>query len=165
MKVNILLLNITKGNCQWIELPNENLDAIIDKECEYLIAESNLIDCNEFQNIYELNDIIKSWNRTGITETDIKILSKLLTFEEMCECIEENRHYVVQPYCEWTEYPDTTDIALYLVTKGIINLPFQYDDTMEHYIDWGTVWREAEYNGWSYVFVDNVNYLVHISIS
>lgn len=153
--------NLTKGNEFYITLPTQNI--CLDADCEYMILDDDDLGVPEYSNLYNLNAVLAEWNEKNISNTDIEVLKQVLTFDEICERIENETYLIVHPECVWTKYPDTTDVAAWMVFEGLFSLPFVYKDEMEHYIDWETVWREAEFNGWHYVYVGNKGYLVYLS--
>lgn len=165
--MEIVIRNITKdtmrdfSNDHSLQLPmnEEQLRSLLGND-EWIIVDSPVGE--------ELTDIIKLNRLLGkINEESLLILSQVYLIHEIEEMAEENSYIIVDFDTVTSQYQcgygvSATDWwkGFVLFHNGYVTLPFEYKNEMEDYIDWETVWAEANFNGWQTVKFKSKTYLV-----
>lgn len=93
-KVKIYLSNLRKytegnENGKWLQLPMESeklhtiFNAIVGKNEEWIILDTDAaFFISEYDNIFELNDLLKNFNESGIDDTTVKIVCRVSDTKE-----------------------------------------------------------------------------------
>ena len=165
--MEIEIRNITKdtmrdfNNDHSLQLPmnEEQLHSLLGND-EWIIVDSPVGD--EFTDITKLNSLLGK-----IDEESLLILSQVYLFHEIEEMVGKNSYIIVdfdavtsQYHCGYGVSATDWWKGFVLFDNGYVTLPFEYKGEMEDYIDWETVWAEANYNGWQTVKFKGKTYLV-----
>lgn len=179
MKVKIYLSNLRKytegnENGKWLQLPMESeklhtiFNAIVGKDEEWIILDSDApFFISEYDDIFELNNLLKNFNESGIDDVTVKLICRVSdTKEEALERLETGSYIVIDVDAvssTWMSGIDYEELyGLVLNEEGYNNLfkePIPED--MIDYIDFSQVWTDLSVNdGWQAVTVNNETYLV-----
>ena len=159
--IRVYVTNLAKYNegllrGKWLDLPLseeelvEEINEILGNDEEYFITDyEGPVRVEEYDNIEKLNDMAEKLEISGEEEENIEILAKVIdTKEELVEIL-ENGDYIIVPNVY--TYKELAESALYgEVTESL--LPFNIEDVRnagaESYIDWESVGRELDIDGW-----------------
>lgn len=154
--MEIIARNITKNKDIKLELPMTalELEEKLGRD-EYIIIEAeNILPAGPYSSISEINTFLDNCREVGCDEDELAILTQAdYTFEEIKNMV-ENGSYEIIDFTETVKTWSSGDIhsdydkGLCLHVNGFSDLPFQYDDSMEDYINWEVVWTNAECSGW-----------------
>lgn len=179
MKVKIYLSNLRKytegnENGKWLQLPMESeklhtiFNAIVGKDEEWIILDSDApFFISEYDNIFELNNLLKNFNESGIDDVTVKLICRVSdTKEEALERLETGSYIVIDVDAvssTWMSGIDYEELyGMVLNEEGYNNLfkePIPED--MIDYIDFSQVWTDLSVNdGWQAVTIDSATYLV-----
>ncbi|WP_195656281.1 antirestriction protein ArdA [Blautia massiliensis (ex Durand et al. 2017)] len=179
MKVKIYLSNLRKytggnENGKWVQLPMESeklhkvFNDIVGKDEEWIILDSDApFFISEYDDIFELNNLLKNFNESGIDDVTVKLICRVSdTKEEALERLETGSYIVIDVDAvssTWMSGIDYEELyGLVLHEEGYNNLfkePIPED--MIDYIDFSQVWTDLSVNdGWQAVTINNETYLV-----
>lgn len=179
MKVNIYLSNLRKytegnENGKWLQLPMESkklhkvFNAIVGKDEEWIILDTDApFFISEYDDIFELNDMLENFNENGIDDITVKLICRVSdTKEEALERLETGSYIVIDVDAvssTWMSGIDYEELyGMVLHEEGYNNLfkePIPED--MIDYIDFSQVWTDLSINdGWKAVTINNETYLV-----
>lgn len=178
-KVKIYLSNLRKytegnENGKWLQLPMESeklhtiFNDIVGKDEEWIILDSDApFFISEYDDIFELNNLLKNFNESGIDDVTVKLICRVSdTKEEALERLETGSYIVIDVDAvssTWMSGIDYEELyGLVLNEEGYNNLfkePIPED--MIDYIDFSQVWTDLSVNdGWQAVTIDSTTYLV-----
>ena len=169
--MEVVIRNITKDNlCDFsndhvISLPmkEERLRSLLGDD-EWIIVDSPVGE--EMTSIVKLNELL-----TEIEEDDLMVLSQAYLLDEIIDCVENEREFSIINFNEEVAcykcgiggiYPDEEWKGRVMFETGYVGFPFEYTSEMEDYINWDTLWTEAECDGWREVEYKSEIYLVHM---
>lgn len=179
MKVRIYLSNLRKytegnENGKWLQLPMESeklhtiFNAIVGKDEEWIILDTDApFFISEYDDIFELNDLLEKFNENGIDDVTVKLICRVSdTKEEALERLETGSYIVIDVDAvssTWMSGIDYEELyGMVLNEEGYNNLfkePIPED--MIDYIDFSQVWTDLSVSdGWQAVTVNNETYLV-----
>lgn len=170
MKVKVWLRNITTDVDFMLNLPVNNLNEILDKDCEYIITECDVLSPSEFDSIHELNNFLEGCEQNGIDEETLEVLSAKYLYHEVIQIVNDGTFTIIDFDMETADWYGgsggdlwrDTDKGMCLYDGNYYN-PFQFDMSKEIYewINWESVWISAAIDGWKTVNVNRKHYLVH----
>ena len=179
IKVKIYLSNLRKytegnENGEWLQLPMESeklhtiFNAIVGKDEEWIILDSDApFFVSEYDDIFELNNLLKNFNESGIDDVTVKLICRVSdTKEEALERLETGSYIVIdvdEVSSTWMSGINYEELyGMVLNEEGYNNLfkePIPED--MIDYIDFSQVWTDLSVNdGWQAVTIDSTKYLV-----
>ena len=168
--MKVYLINLTTSEDLSINLPVNNLNDILNANCEYIIADCEVLEPSEFDSIHELNDFLGRCEENGIAKEDLEILSALYFYNEVKEMVDNQTYMIIDfdaetsSWCNGNggDFCNSSDKGMCLFDSGMYN-PFGFEMTEEIYdwIDWESVWINAETEGWQAVGINRHGYLVH----
>ena len=171
-KIIVWVRNLTKDKDMAINLPMEkqSLDEILNSNNEYIIIDCDILDIDEHQSIYALNDFLLECKENGVSLDDLEVLSKIMYFNEVVYTVEDGTYTIVnfdEETSDWNSMYggniwNGADKGMCLFDGGYYN-PFNFEVTEDIYdwIDWESVWDYANTDGWHTVKVNDTHYLVH----
>lgn len=171
-KIIVWVRNLTKDKDMAIELPmeEEKLDKILNPNDEYIIIDSDIFDIGEYESIDELNKFLFDCKENGISLADLEILSKILCYKEVIKTVDNGNYVIVDfngetlgwNYGRGGDITNDYDKGLCVYESGYYN-PFNFEMTedIHCWIDWESVWVNANVHGWQIVTIDDNGYLVH----
>ena len=165
--IKITLRNITTDTDTELHLPmnNEELEVMLDKSCEYLIVDYDpVLDISEFESVIELNNLMQKCAEKDISADMLSVLSIVLTYEEVKERIEKENYQIIN-FKDYMPYGDGTvdaDKGRALFEAGVYD-PFTVlvPKELMDWIDWDSVWDNAECEGWQKIRYKGNCYLVN----
>lgn len=164
--------NLTKDTELELELPmpEEKLDEVLHPNDEYLIIDCEILDVEEYDSIFSLNELLVFCQENSITETKLEVFSKVFSYHELMDNIENDNGIIIDFDAETSDWHggrggDITseeEKGMCLFDSGYYN-PFDFEMTEDIYdwIDWASVWTNATCEGWVEVRVNHSGYLVH----
>ena len=170
--MKVWIRNLTKDVDKEINLPMDEreLDKIIIPNNEYIIIDSEILDVDEYESITRLNKFLLDCKENGVSLTDLEILSKIMYYNEVIDAVENGSYIIVDFDGETSDWNfgnggdicSKYDKGLCVYEYGYYN-PFNFEVTIDMYnwINWESVWINANTNGWQTVSVDGNGYLVH----
>ena len=170
--MKVWVRNLTKDRDFCIELPMDEreLDKIIDPNNEYIITDSEVVNMSEYDNIYELNEFLFDCKENGISIDTLEVLSRTYLYDEVIEMVDNLTFTIVDFDSEtygWNcgtggNFSNAFDKGMCLY-HAIGYKPFSFEVTEENHdwIDWSSVWTNAETEDWREVVVNGNHYLVH----
>lgn len=179
MKVKIYLSNLRKytegnENGKWLQLPMESeklhtiFNAIVGKNEEWIILDTDAaFFISEYDNIFELNDLLKNFNESGIDDTTVKIVCRVSdTKEEALEKLESGCYTIIDVddvSYGWSTTLNSEELYGMVLNEVGYNNLFEESipDDMIDYINFEQVWTALSINdGWQAVTINNKTYLV-----
>lgn len=179
MKVKIYLSNLRKytegnENGKWLQLPMESerlhtiFNAIVGKNEEWIILDSDApFFVSEYNDIFELNDLLKNFNESGIDDTTVKIVCRVSdTKEEALEKLKSGRYTIVDVddvSYGWSCALSSEELYGMVLNEIGYNNLFEESipDDMVDYINFEQVWVALSVaDGWQAVIINNETYLV-----
>lgn len=166
--IRIVLRNITTDTERGLYLPmdDEELKSLLDKSCEYLIVDyDDVLDINEYESVIELNNLLQKCVKKGINANMLAVLSIPLTYEEVKERIEKENYQIInfKDYMPYGDFNVDADKGRALFEAGAYD-PFTVlvPKELMDWIDWDSVWVNAECNGWETIRYKKNCYLVNV---
>lgn len=175
MKIKVYLRNITRDEDFCINLPKtkEELIAALGYESdEYIIIECNGIrGISDDESVTELNKFIQECDNLGVDGETLEILSTTFLYNEIKEMVEREEIPIIVDFdaetSSWNygnggDFTSAFDKGMCLFDSGLYD-PFKFEMNGDIYdwIDWESVWRNAETEGWRAVRVNRNGYLIH----
>lgn len=170
--MKVWVRNLTKDKDFSIELPMDEreLDKTIHPNDEYIIIDCEILNVGEYDSIDELNEFLFNCKENGISLTDLEILSKIMYYKEVIDAV-KNETYIIVDFdgetMEWNcgtggDITNDYDKGLCVYKYGYYN-PFDFEmtDDIHDWIDWQSVWINANTEGWQTVSINGHGYLVH----
>ena len=171
--MRVWVRNLTKDIDKEIILPmtEEKLDKALNTNDEYIIIDydAKVLSPGQYDSIDELNEFLTECKEDGIEEETLGVLSRVLLYSEVIEHVRESKYTIIDFDFEsygWNngnggDFNSDHDKGLVLHKCGY-KLPFEnkYDDSMEDWIDWASLWTDAWCNGWHKVKFNDSCYLV-----
>ena len=170
--MKVLVRNLTKNIEFSVELPMDEreLDKVLNPDDEYIIVDSEILNVGEYDSIDELNGFLFDCKENGISLEDLEVLSATYLYNEVLEMVNNQTYCIVDfdtethgwNYGNGGDFTSDFDKGMCLFDCGYYN-PFNFEVT-EHihdWIDWESVWRNANTEGWRAVRVHGTGYLVH----
>ena len=171
--MRVWVRNLTKDIDKEIILPmtEEELDKALNPNDEYLIIDydAKVLSPGQYDSIDELNEFLNECEDEGISEETLGILSRVLLYNEVIEHVRKGKYTIIDFDSEsfgWNsgrggDFTTDHDKGLVLHKCGY-KLPFEnkYDDSMEDWIDWSSLWTDASCSGWHEVRFNDGCYLV-----
>lgn len=126
---------------------------------EWIIIDSPVGE--ELTDIRKLNEVINDYG-----EDNLKILSSTYLFSELeWKTIDD---FMIVDFdaatsgwgCGYGVPCDDYWRGFVLFKEGYVNLPFDYTEDMEDWIQWENLWTQAETEGWRHVGFNGNDYLV-----
>lgn len=163
--------NITKDTemCLSLPLKEKELNDKLDRNCEYIIIDSEIPNVDEYESVHVVNRFLLSCVENGINLEDIKILSATYLFSEVMKMVIDESYTIVDfdmETSDWNSgyggnFTNGTDKGMCLFDGHYYN-PFGFEMSEEIYdwIDWDSVWTNANCEGWREVTVNEKHYLV-----
>lgn len=170
--MKVWIRNLTKGIDYPIELPMDEreLDKILNPNDEYIIIDSEILDVDEYASIDEVNKLLLMCEENRIDEETLGVMSTAFLYNEIKEMIMKEELPIIINFDEetsdWNMYGgeiwNGADKGMCLFDGGYYN-PFNFEVTEDIYdwIDWESVWDNANTDGWHTVKVNDTHYLVH----
>ena len=157
-KYYIFIRDLTTSIDKRIILPCD-LSKELNLEREYIIVDHNLgIEVSEFESLELVNDFVKLIIDENISQQDISIYKNV--YYDLKTFFEALRNGEKPTIINFTQN-SLSERGLLLFTLGYETLPFEYKEEYEEYIDWETVWNNAETNDdWKAISLNGVHYLV-----
>lgn len=169
MKVKTWLRNITTDIEFVLHLPVSNLEDILDGDCEYIIMECEVLDPSEFDSIKELNDFLAECNKNGIKKETLEILSTTYLYGEVTEMVQKKIFRIVDFEAVTSDWYggnggdlwNDSHKGMCLFDTGNHNpFKFRMNEHIYDWIDWESVWIDANINGWRAITANGKPYLV-----
>lgn len=170
MKIQVWLENLTGWEHERIYLPVSNVNDILKPNCEYIITDCQILNPDELDSIHELNDFLNGCEENGIDEETLMILSATYLYHEVIEMVVDGTYTIVDfdgETAHWNcgrggDFTNAHDKGMCVHEYGYYN-PFDFEmtDDIHDWIDWESVWRNAETEDWREVCVNGKHYLVH----
>lgn len=171
--MRVWIRNLTKDIDFEMNLPvsEEELDKMLNPNDEYIIIDydAKVLSPGQYDSIDELNEFLLECKEDGIEEETLGILSRVLLYHEVIEHVRNESYTIVDFdaetshwYCgDGGDFTSGHDKGLALHEWGY-PLPFEglYDDSMEDWIDWESLWVDANCSGWHEVRFNDGCYLV-----
>lgn len=147
--INIYLANLSEFNSgndvgEWIELPTvdleEQIQEILGDDEEYIIldAECDFLEVDEYENIYNLNELALSIS--NLRSYERRVLKSILFIEsdiyKALNILKEQRYVLYEDVC------DDDDLGQYLLDNDYYNV----DDSIRSYIDTESLGRDFAIN-------------------
>ena len=172
--MRVWIRNLTKDIDKEIILPmtEEELDKVLNPNDEYIIIDydANVLSPGQYDSIDELNEFLNECKEEGIDEETLGVLSRVLLYNEVIEHVRNGNYCIVDFNGEtsgWNcgrggDITSDFDKGLCLFESGYYNpFDFEYKEEMENWIDWESVWINANCEGWHQVSLNGNDYLVH----
>lgn len=168
--MKVWIRNLTKDEDLEINLPvtEEKLDKLLDPNDEYIILQSEILDVGEYDSIDELNEFLQECEDSGNIKT-LEILSATYLYHEVREMM--TKGYTIVNFDTITEdwyggsggnFTNAAHKGMCLYDSGFYNpFHFEMNDEIYDWIDWDSVWINAETVGWREVNLNGEHYLVH----
>lgn len=166
--MDILVRNITTNTEMSLSLPMPilELEEKLGKDEYIIIEEDGTLPISEYTHILIINTFLENCQEDSVDEETLAILTSAgLSFEDMVKAVSEDSYTIID-FTEETASWMTPDInndndkGLCLYSNGYTHLPFAYEESMQDYIDWAKVWRDAKCQGWTAIRYNNREYLV-----
>lgn len=163
--MTLFIRDLTTSNDFMLQLPQ---DVFEPKEGhEYILVDHDgILPVNDYVNIRELVRFVKKWEEMDTRE--FHVICKVCDNLEHIDQVLSDGNYVIIDFDDITRQWASADIHSHsdrgrvLHECGYANLPFPYKDEYESYINWETVWNDAETGGgWTVVRTDQHDYLVN----
>lgn len=175
MKIKTYIRNITRDEDFAISLPKteEELIAALGYENdEYIIIECcGIHGVRDYESVTELNKFIQECVNLGVDEKTLEILSATFLYNEIKEMIEKEELPTIIDFdaetANWRcgdggDFTSAFDKGMCLFDSGFYNpFKFEMNDDIYDWIDWESVWINAETEGWRSVRVNRTGYLIH----
>ena len=174
MKIKVWVRNLSLRDTERsICLPTlpEALWSILDKNHEYIIMESETLSVDEFESIEALNNFLLKCVELGVTKETLEILSATFLYNEIKEMVEKEELPTIIDFdaetANWRcgdggDFTSAFDKGMCLFDSGFYNpFKFEMNDDIYDWIDWESVWINAETEGWRSVRVNRTGYLIH----
>lgn len=170
-KYYIFIRDLTTSIDKRIILPCD-LSKELNPEREYIIVDHNLgIEVSEFESLELVNDFVKLIIDENISQQDISIYKNVYyDLKTFFEALRNGEKPTIINFTQnkksWNSgcggnFHSLSERGLLLFTLGYETLPFEYKEEYEEYIDWETVWNNAETNDdWKAISLNGVYYLV-----
>lgn len=168
--MKIYVRNVTNDTEMELNLPMQNLNSVLDTNCEYIIMESETLKLDEFDSIYMVNDFLEGCRQNGISEEELAILSQTYLYDEVVQMVVDGTYCIIDFDAETSgwyggnggDFTRDFDKGMAVYDFGFYK-PFAFEVTEEIYdwIDWESVWTNANCDGWRTVFYERGHYLVH----
>lgn len=133
---------------QWVDLPatEEELEEAMQNaqtaDCEeVIISDSENIDCNEYSNIFEVNERAEKIDDLDGYEAEIleALTDEGYNFEEALDIVQDG-NYMYYPDCN-----DMTDVAMqYIEETGLLH---DVPEHLQNYFDYEAYGRDMSYEG------------------
>lgn len=158
-----------------IELPQEDITHVLNKEHEYIILDEGMgLNLDSFTSVNEVNSFLLFCKENDISNETLKVLSAYCGDFYNLKATIESEDYVIINFDDKTsgwgyghggDANDPNQLGMVLFDEGYVRLPFEYKEEYESYINWETLWNEASTgDGWKRVLVcdgqNRINYLV-----
>lgn len=129
------------------------------------------IEVSEFESLELVNDFVKLIIDENISQQDISIYKNVYyDLKTFFEALRNGEKPTIINFTQNTKswnsgcggnFHSLSERGLLLFTLGYETLPFEYKEEYEEYIDWETVWNNAETNDdWKAISLNGVYYLV-----
>lgn len=169
--MKVWVRNLTMDRDMEIELPMDerNLNIVLPPDNEYIVIDSEILDVEQYASVHGLNSFLFDCKENGVSLNDLEVLSKVLLYHEVIEAVDNQSYCIVDFDAEtsdWGEYGgdinNDTHKGMCLYDSGIYN-PFNFEvtDDIHDWIDWASVWINANTEGWQVVRINGHGYLVH----
>ena len=170
--MKVWIRNLTKDIEKEINLPMDEreLDKVLNPNDEYIILDSEILKVDEYESIDSLNEFLFVCEENGVSLEDLEILSALYFYNEVKEMVNNQTYMIIDfdaetsSWCNGNggDFCNSSDKGMCLFDSGMYN-PFGFEMTEEIYdwIDWESVWINAETEGWQAVGINRHGYLVH----
>lgn len=172
--MRVWIRNLTKNIDKELILPmtEEELNKALNSNDEYIIIDydAKVLVPGQYDSIDELNEFLNECKEEGIDEETLGVLSRVLLYNEVIEHVRNGNYCIVDFNGETSGWDcgrggDITsdfDKGLCLFESGYYNpFEFEYKEEMENWIDWESVWINANCEGWYQVSLNGNDYLVH----
>ena len=175
MKIKVYVRNITRDEDFVINLPKTEVELIAAlgyEGDEYIIIECyGIHGVSDYESVTELNKFIQECDNLGVDEKTLEILSATFLYKEIKEMIEkENLPTIIDFDTEtsgWNfgnggDFTKEFDKGMCLFDSGLYNpFSFEMNEDIYDWIDWESVWVNAETEGWRAVRANRTGYLIH----
>ena len=163
----ITLRDITTYVDVQLHLPMDDakLKSMLEKNHEYLIVDHDpVLDIYEYESVINLNNLLHKCAKKGINADMLSVLSIVLTYEEVKERIEKENYQIIKfdDYMPYGDFNDDADKGLALFEAGVYDpFPVPVPKELLDWIDWDSVWDNAECDGWQKIRYKKNCYLVN----
>ena len=169
MNIKVWVRDLTIDKDIAIMLPEGIKELDIDHE--YIILDSESLSIPELENIDSLADFLKKCDELGVDKETLEILSATFMYNEIKEMVEKEELPTIIDFdaetSDWRcgnggDFTSEFDKGMAVYDFGYYN-PFKFEMTEDIYdwIDWESVWTNAETDGWRAVRVNRTGYLIH----
>ena len=170
--MKVWIRNLTKDKDVEIILPidERKLDEIINPNDEYIILDSEILDVGEYDSIDELNEFLFVCEENGVPMEELEVLSKVMLYHEVMESVDKQAYWLIDfddETAHWNcgyggDITSHADKGMCLYDTGLYNpFPCELKEEMYDWINWESVWINANCEGWQPVTVNGHGYLVH----
>ena len=169
MRIKTWIRNITMETEFMLLLPINNLDDVLDKNCEYIIMSCAVLDPSEFDSIKELNDFLTECEENGVEKETLEVLSSTYIYKEVVEMVSNGTYAIIDFEAETGDWYGGSGGDLWndshkgmcLFDSGLYNpFGFEMNENIYDWIDWASVWIDANANGWRAISANRKPYLV-----
>lgn len=169
MEIKVWFRDITIDKDIEIMLPEGIRELDIDHE--YIILDSESLDIPELENIDSLAEFLQKCDELGVDKETLEVMSATFLYSEIKEMVEKEELPVIIDFDAETEnwyggnggdFTSASDKGMCVFDAGYYNpFTFQMDEDIYDWIDWESVWVNAETEGWRAVRVNRTGYLIH----
>lgn len=155
-----------------LELPMSEEELMLElKEHEFIILDTEELDgISSYTSILYVNEVLNYCREQQISMKELGVINKASgNFEECLNILQEG--YAILNFNEYTKlwycgsggnYLNPDDLGLCLFEAGEIALPFDVKEENYDYINWETLWNEAQTSyGWTLICKGDA-YLIRI---
>ena len=172
--MRFMLRNITRNEDFELDLPMSPVELYdqLDKQCEYIIIDSELQNVSEYTSITELNRFMLDCVQVYSTDEDtLKLLCSVCIYDEVVDMVKNSSYFLInftEETSEWN-YGNGGDIHN-ADEKGRVlhqyGMQFDWEkrhpitEEMMDDIQWENLWNMAESLGWAEVRYNGKYYLL-----
>lgn len=166
--MRIWIRNLTKDIEYQLTLPmiETELNNAFSPNDEHIIIDSEVLDVGEYDSIDELNKFLIECEENGVDEETLMILSKVLFYHEVVEAVRNGTYQIVDFDMETANWSTSSiasdsDKGMVVFDNGFNPFDFEMTEDIYDWIDWASVWVNANCQGWQEVTINYHSYLVH----